>query len=64
MFPLISSITQQQQQHSHKQPTNPAILHQKTFPQSSIKKLLSGSLLYPVINKEVEQQFSARWVTL
>jgi hypothetical protein len=43
---------QQQQQHSHKQPTNP-----KPCP-------ASASLLYTVINKEVEQQFSGRGMTL
>jgi hypothetical protein len=39
MFPLISSITQQQQQQLHKQPAgNQSKSHQKTFHQSPIKK--------------------------
>jgi hypothetical protein len=48
MFSLVSSITQQQQQ-LHKQSVNQS---------TTIKKPLlppSASLLYPVVNKEVEQ---------
>jgi hypothetical protein len=53
MFPLISRITQQQQQ--QQQPTNQSIPHEKIPLHPP-----SGSLLYPVVNKKVEQQFSGR----
>jgi hypothetical protein len=51
MFSLISSITQQQ-------PTKQSLIKKP-----SIKKLShppSASLLYLLVNKEVEQQFSGR----
>jgi hypothetical protein len=63
---LTTHNSQQQQRHSRKQPTNPnpSILHPSpSIHQSTPPHPSSVSLLYTVVNKEVEQQFSGRGET-